>query len=130
MTLTLKKAVLPELLKNGYHGVFPYFRKEDNKTYKFITFQFNLHGGSFTVELASSENLESDLPDFLKKEPFEKIEARFLPIGNRHRLNSPKTEDKWFHYENLSNNFEFNLVAQEVLEALKMEEQFYKKSNL
>ena len=132
MTLAIKAVVVPELRKLGYSGSFPYFRKEASSIFGFVTFQFNRHGGSFVMEYGRSVDLKSDLADFQKNEPFEKVEARFLPIKNRYRLGAtlhPRSTDNWFNYELLTEGSQFEDIAKEVLTLLPFGEDFVKTGN-
>ena len=53
MQSMLKANVVPKPRSMGFKGTFPHFRRVVDARAALITFQFNLSGGSFVVELAT-----------------------------------------------------------------------------
>lgn len=55
MLAVLKPMLKAYLRPLGFRGSFPHFRQVGDEQIRLITFQFNLSGGSFVVEIADCE---------------------------------------------------------------------------
>ena len=49
----LEKLVIEPLLKNGFTGRYPHFRRNRENCIELLSFQTNKWGGSFTVEVSA-----------------------------------------------------------------------------
>ena len=52
MEFAIKSVIVPKLRELGFKGSLPHFRRVADSKADLLTFQFNLSGGSFVVELA------------------------------------------------------------------------------
>lgn len=93
MEKAIRKIVTSHFREAGFKGSFPHFRKIESDKIKLVTFQFNLPGGSFVVELAQCEaNLFTT--SWGKQILPAKITAH--DIDERYRLGSRGGDDFWF----------------------------------
>jgi Domain of unknown function (DUF4304) len=53
MIAALREVVVPVLRNMGFSGSFPHFRRIRESQIDLLTFQFDRHGGSFVVEVAT-----------------------------------------------------------------------------
>jgi hypothetical protein len=93
MEKAIKKIVIPYFREAGFKGSFPHFRKIESDKIKLVTFQFNLSGGSFVVELAQCE-AKALITSWGKEILPAKITAH--DINSRYRLGSIHSSDHWF----------------------------------
>jgi hypothetical protein len=52
MDLALKAIVVPALRERGFSGLYPYFRRLHATQVELLTFQFDVNGGGFVIELS------------------------------------------------------------------------------
>lgn len=52
MDLALKEAVVPILREYGFAGLYPYFRRPNTTYVELLTFQFDVNGGGFVIDIA------------------------------------------------------------------------------
>lgn len=52
MDVALKAAVVPVLRESGFTGAYPHFRRAHVTHVDLLTFQFDINGGGFLVEMA------------------------------------------------------------------------------
>ena len=94
MGATLKSSVIPKLRGMGFKGTFPHFRRQAESCIELLTFQFNLSGGSFVIELSACTQNE------LEQHWDSRLTAKTVTahdMGNRYRLGaSSKGSDHWF----------------------------------
>lgn len=48
----LKKSVVPWLREQGFKGSLPHFRRHRDGAFDLLTFQFDLYGGGYMIEIA------------------------------------------------------------------------------
>lgn len=52
MDLALKAVVVPVLRERGFTGLYPYFRRLHTTYVELLTFQFDVNGGGFVIEMS------------------------------------------------------------------------------
>jgi hypothetical protein len=52
MDLALKATVVPLLRERGFTGSYPYFRRLHSTHVEILTFQFDVNGGGFQIEIS------------------------------------------------------------------------------
>jgi Domain of unknown function (DUF4304) len=113
MQLAIKSIVIPELRALRFKGSMPHFRRLVDERADLLTFQFNLSGGSFVVELAICT------PEHIAKHWRADLELKNVTahdMNNRRRLGSSmQGGDHWFVYgkKNYEPNHEQVLPAAE-----------------
>ena len=93
MHKAIKKIAEPYFRGIGFKGRFPHFRKIESDKIKLLTFQFNLAGGSFVVELAQCD-AKPLITNWGEEISPAKITAHDL--NNRYRLGSLEQSGFWF----------------------------------
>src|ERR1035437_1976934 len=94
MELAIKSIVIPKLREMKFKGTMPNFRRTLESHADLLTFQFNLSGGSFVVELAvcTQEDIAAHWRADLS---LKKVTAHDL--NQRRRLGSVSPgSDHWF----------------------------------
>ena len=96
MELAIKAIVIPHLRTLGFKGSMPHFRRQVNGKADLLTFQFNLSGGSFVVELSVCS--EANIAGHWRADlTFKNVTAH--DMGFRRRLGSTsQSSDHWFVY--------------------------------
>lgn len=121
MQSMLKAIVVPKLRSMGFKGSFPHFRRSLDSSAALITFQFNLSGGSFVVELSTCAQSEIQAH---WNENLTLNNVTVHDMSNRYRLGANgKGNDYWFtfgkrnyepNHEKLEPESAFRRVADEV----------------
>lgn len=123
MIKELKGSVVPQIKLFGFKGAFPHFRRQKDKRYDFVSFQFNKYGGSFVTECGFVEM--NNLQPWEKELGFEK-----LNYGNAQkslRLGAIESGlDHWFEFENFKLETQFRELAESVNNLLPQMEEFLK----
>ena len=111
ITLAIKKHIIPELRVNGFSGTFPHFRKKENKTLQFVSFQFGRSSleGKFVIELGLVS--KQDLPDWAKSLPEEKLNYGLSRYRHRLGAKSKGEDGVWFDFQSPQNEEEFDEIA-------------------
>ena len=110
----MKKIVIPYLREHGFKGSFPHFRRQNEDNIDLIAFQYNRHGGSFTVNLATCP------PDGINDEwvnvPVNKVTVYATDVYDQFRLNENVKDitDHWFDFETAKNEEDYDLIALQV----------------
>ncbi len=112
MIAELRQSVVPALRELGLRGSFPHFRRIRDPQIDLLSFQFNRHGGSFTVEVACCEPV-GFTTSWGQHIPPNRVSAHDVHPDQRPRLHSSH-EDRWFHYDPSS----YSRAAIEVLSLL------------
>jgi hypothetical protein len=95
MMAALRGHLVPRLRTKGFKGSFPHFRRIALPRVDYLTVQFYSAGGSFVVELASSD--ANGKPDGYGSDlPVEKLNVQFF--RERFRLGSKGLSDHWFEF--------------------------------
>lgn len=96
MELAVKALVVPHLRSLGFKGSMPHFRRQSEGKADLLTFQFNLYGGSFVVELSVCS--EADIAAHWRADlTLKNVTAHDMNF--RQRLGSThQSSDHWFVY--------------------------------
>jgi len=131
MDKAIKKIVVPYFREAGFKGSFPHFRKIESEKIKLVTFQFNLSGGSFVVELA-----QCDAKPLVTSWGKEILPAKITAhdLNSRYRLGSIEQSDHWFvfgkrnyesGYEKIRSMKHYESVANKVIACFESESENY-----
>lgn len=96
--LNLEKLVVEPLLKKGFTGRYPHFRRENNGYIELISFQTNKWGGSFTVEI-SAVFPNSNNKNYVEYEGQDLSQLTVWDTNKRYRLKG--MYDGWFYYRDV-----------------------------
>ena len=97
MRTALRRYTIPHLQKLGFTGRYPHFLREQEGCIDLLSFQTNIYGGSFTVEVSAvfPEHAESNRIHW-EGEPEE---LNVFATNRRYRL--PGMYNGWFHYQDI-----------------------------
>ena len=101
MNLYLKENIEPSLRLLNFKGSFPHYRRIINNKVNLLTFQFDLHGGGFVIEIANCYITE-DTMLWDKRIPANKLTAHDLYTRKRIQPNMTtdnSSTDDWFRYD-------------------------------
>ncbi|TCI33497.1 DUF4304 domain-containing protein [Exiguobacterium sp. SH4S7] len=120
MIVILKREVVPYLRSHQFKGSFPHFRRVQSDQMDLVTFQFNRHGGSFTVVLAQAPATVFLTPWGEQISP-QKMTAHDVDVDARRRLgsHSPYEDGIWFSYESAQLEQDYIRVAQQVIDSFE-----------
>lgn len=93
MNAALKAGVMPHLRSVGFSGSFPYLRRITDEGVDLVSFQFDRHGGAFTIEIAKCLPSGIEHPS-LGHIPAVKAIAQHRHARYRKRLGHPS----WFSF--------------------------------
>lgn len=115
MRSALKKQTIPFLLKHGFEGQYPNFRRKRGERIDLLYFQTNKWGGAFTVEVLPAFLKGTDTNGNLSEDAVERDEDLNLS-GKRYRL--PGMFDGWFYYSDVyrKRTLRFGNIYQDVSE--------------
>jgi hypothetical protein len=115
----LRDVVVPVLRDMGFSGSFPHFRRIRESQIDLLTFQFNRHGGSFVLEIATCAP-DGFTTHWGEQIPPHKVQAHDIHPKQRLRLGShpPEQSDHWFHYERETSDIYSN-IAMDILPLLR-----------
>ena len=96
----IKKIIIPELKKYNFKGSFPHFKRiYDNGKVDYLSFQFNVHGGSFIVELAVAYPYKGKEGNFYYwDEVTPEVVKKSKYTFTKERLRLTPDDDEWFRY--------------------------------
>jgi hypothetical protein len=99
MAASLQRIFVPILRERGFKGSLPHFRRPRTDQIDLLTFQFNRHGGSFVIEVASCARKGIVMP-WGKQIPPDKVTAWHVYI-HRPRLGSKNgtSNGHWFQFD-------------------------------
>lgn len=119
MNKAIKSVVVPHLRAIGFKGSFPHFYRVNIDYIDLITFQFNLNGGRFVVEMSYVDPDKNNV--FIDKDvPTSKF--RVSQTSKRLCLGSSSDEtDNWFVFERKNIFFkpDCEKIAQKIVELMK-----------
>ena len=97
MRAALRRYTIPHLQKLGFTGRYPHFHREQEGCIDLLSFQTNIYGGSFTVEVSSvfPKHAESNRVRW-EGEPGE---LNVFATNRRYRL--PGMYNGWFHHQDI-----------------------------
>jgi len=101
MERTLKQVISAHLRPQGFTGTFPHLRRRLTDRIDLITFQFNRHGGSFVVELATCSP-DGIITSWGKHISPGRVTAHDIPSG-RVRIGGEQFPrgDHWYEFDTL-----------------------------
>jgi Domain of unknown function (DUF4304) len=117
MDLALKAAVVPLLRESGFTGLYPYLRRANTTHVELLTFQFDVSGGGFVIEMS-----RCSIGGITTKEGrhISASEVKPWDLDPYDRLQIKPREgsgtDSWFRYE----SGEYGRVASDALAELRL----------
>ena len=98
MTAELKRSVIPELLRLGFSGVFPHFRRITSIQTDLLSFQYHRFNDAFVIEVGFCAPGPYNSPWGGEIQP-DNLSTNFLDLTHRSRLRpqEPKT-DPWIAF--------------------------------
>lgn len=132
MISALQEIVVPKLRELGFKGRFPHFRRPNNDQIDLLTFQFDLAGGGFVIEISKCppEGITTYLGDHI---PPDKVRAWDMHPNDRFRLqpHQGSSTSDWFRYDVSSRfGFIYEKTAKRVLPFLKIAERWWKENRI
>lgn len=122
MDVALKTSVVPVLREMGFTGSYPHFRRAHVTHVDLLTFQFDVNGGGFQIEIARC-GVGGVTTQMGRHIPASKVRIWDLPANGRFQVkpgDGPGTGN-WFRYE----SGRYGDVANEVLEKLSVAQDFW-----
>lgn len=100
MDAALRGGVLPILRSLGFKGGFPHFRRSRDQAIDLLTFQFDVHGGGFVIEIARCPP-EGIVTPWGKRIPASSACAHDVHPDRRRRIKAREGSgtDSWFRYD-------------------------------
>jgi hypothetical protein len=115
MDLALKAVVVPVLRERGFTGLYPFFRRLHTTSVELLTFQFDVNGGGFVIEMSrcgiggvtssGGRHISASEVKPWDLDPFDRL---------RIKPREGSGTDSWFRYE----SGEYDSVAKQVLAKL------------
>jgi hypothetical protein len=124
MDLALKATVVPVLRGSGFTGAYPHFRREYVTHVDLLTFQFDINGGGFLLEI-SRYGIGGITTQAGKHIPASKVRVWDLQPNDRIRIKPGEGSGKagWFRYE----NSRYDEVANQVLATLPVAHDYWSR---
>jgi len=94
----LQSLVIEPLLKKGFTGKYPHFRKAYTDCIELISFQSNKHGGSFTIEVSAVFPNHTN-KNYVTWEGLTEDQLNVWSTNERYRLKG--MFDGWFYYRDV-----------------------------
>lgn len=124
MDQALKASVVPVLRQCGFTGSYPHFRRVHVTHVDLLTFQFDINGGGFLMEISRC-SVGGITTHWGKYIPASKVRA--WDIHPDHRLRITPREgsgtDSWFRYD----SGRYDEVANEVLAKLPIAHDYWEQ---
>jgi Domain of unknown function (DUF4304) len=100
MDREIKSVVIPWLRTQGFNGSFPHLRRTGQSAIDLLTFQFDLHGGGYVIEIAQCP-LDGIVTHWGKTIPAAKAKAWDVHPSRRKRIqaNDAAGTAGWFRYD-------------------------------
>jgi hypothetical protein len=100
MKQALGEIVLPVLRKSGFSGSLPHLRRHRSDLVDLISFQFDMHGGGFVIEIGQCDP-KGFTTNWGKEIPAEKMNVSYLHPDFRPRIQAQPGSgtDSWFRYD-------------------------------
>jgi hypothetical protein len=117
MDVALKNSVVPVLREMGFAGSYPHFTRAHVTHVDLLTFQFDVNGGGFLVEIARC-GVGGVTTQMGRHIPASKVRIWNIPANERFQVkpgDGPGTAN-WFRYE----SGRYGDVADEVREKLSV----------
>jgi hypothetical protein len=122
MDVALKTSVVPALRERGFTGAYPHFRRAHVTHVELLTFQFDVNGGGFQIEIGRC-GVGGVTTQVGKHIPASDVRIWDLPTKDRFQIkpgNGSGTSN-WFRYESGS----YGNVANEVLDKLPAAQDYW-----
>ncbi len=115
MDVALKATVVPVLRESGFTGSYPHFRRAHVTHLDLLTFQFDVNGGGFLIEIARC-GIGGITTQTGKHIPASQVKIWDLHADDRFQIKpgDGSGTGNWFRYE----SGRYGNVANEVLEKL------------
>jgi hypothetical protein len=122
MDVALKASVVPVLRAGGFTGAYPHFRRAHVTHVDLLTFQFDVNGGGFLIEIARC-GVGGITTQKGKHIPASKVRIWDLHANDRFQIKpgDGAGTGNWFRYE----NGRYGDVANEVLEKLPVAQDYW-----
>ena len=113
----IKKIIIPELKKYNFKGSFPHFKRiYDNGKVDYLSFQFNVHGGSFIVELAVAYPYKGKEGNFYYwDEVTPEVVKKSKYTLTKERLRLTPDDDEWFRYNEKNYKETVNIAFKKIV---------------
>ena len=113
----IKKIIIPELKKYNFKGSFPHFKRiYDNGKVDYLSFQFNVHGGSFIVELAVAYPYKGKEGNFYYwDEVTPEVVKKSKYTFTKERLRLTPDDDEWFRYNEKNYKETVNIAFKKIV---------------
>lgn len=113
----IKKIIIPELKKYNFKGSFPHFKRiYDNGKVDYLSFQFNMHGGSFIVELAVAYPYKGKEGNFYYwDEVTPEVVKKSKYTLTKERLRLTPDDDEWFRYNEKNYKETVNIAFKKIV---------------
>ena len=126
MKKALKEVVIPLLREQGFTGAFPHFRRRRPERRDLFTFQFDLHGGGFIIEIGQCP-ADGFTTHWGKLIAPDKVKAWDLSWEQRARI-QPRIgagKDCWFRYDSAATQDVFKQTAESVMPFLEQAKKMF-----
>jgi hypothetical protein len=122
MDVALKTSVVPALRERGFTGAYPHFRRAHVTHVELLTFQFDVNGGGFQIEIARC-GVGGVTTQMGKHIPASDVRIWDLPAKDRFQIKpgNGSGTGNWFRYE----SGRYDNVANEVLEKLSVAHDYW-----
>lgn len=124
MDVALKASVVPVLRESGFTGLYPHFRRAHVTHFDLLTFQFDVNGGGFLIEIARC-GVGGITTQMGKHIPASKV--RIWDLHPKDRLQITPGDGSgtgnWFRYE----NGRYADLANQVLEKLPLAQDYWSR---
>ena len=122
MDLALKAVVVPVLRERGFTGLNPYFRRLHTTYVELLTFQFDVNGGGFVIDMSRC-GIGGITTNGGRHIPASEVKPWDLDANDRLQIKAREGSgtDSWFRYE----NGRYSDVANEVLAKLPVAHEYW-----
>jgi hypothetical protein len=124
MDVALKASVVPVLRESGFTGLYPHFRRVHVTHVDLLTFQFDINGVGFVVEISRC-GIGGITTQWGKHIPASKVRACDIHPNDRFRIKPAEGSrtDSWFRFESGG----YDDVAKEVLAKLPVAHDYWSR---
>lgn len=97
MLKSLNESVIPQLIRQGFYGKFPHYKRKVDNRIELLVFMTNKYGGAFNIEISTIfPDCEKELSNYYTQE-FETLDdITVYSTNKRYRLEG--MFDGWFYY--------------------------------
>lgn len=117
----IKTIIVPELRRLDFMGSFPHFRRIcNNERVDYLSFQFNKHGGSFIIEIATAYPYKGKSGNFYYWDEVTPKVVRKSNYGyTNERLRIEPRKGKWFEFDEYNYHKIVELALQMIMKNIK-----------